>query len=80
MQVNQIKTQYTRYRQTWDHIESYSVHRGAQLDVEKDQALSKDLLATRVGDAWQGYILHAPPFPIFEQYVLTNEVRASPGI
>jgi hypothetical protein len=80
MQVNKITTQYTRDRQTWGYIESYLVHSGAQLHIENDHALNKYLLSTRVGDAGKGNIRHAPPFPIFGQYVLTNEVRASPGI
>jgi hypothetical protein len=80
VKVNKITTQYTRDRQTWAHIESYPVHCGAQLNVKNDIAFSKDLLATRVGDAWQGYIRHVSSFPIFWLYVLTNDVSASPGI
>jgi hypothetical protein len=80
MSVKKITTQYTRDRQTWGSIESYPVHRGAQLHIENDHTLSKDLLTTRAGDAWQVYIRHAPPFPIFGQYVLTNEVRGRHGI
>jgi hypothetical protein len=68
IQVNNISTQYIRDRQIWGDMESYPVHRGAQLHIENDHALNKDMLATHVGDAGQGYIRHAPPFPIFWKY------------
>jgi hypothetical protein len=45
MQVNKITTQYVRDRQTWGNIESFPVHRGAQLHIEKYHAFMKDLLS-----------------------------------
>ena len=80
MKVNKVTAQYTRNRQTWGNVKSYPVHRGAQLDVEYNNALGKDLLPAGVGDPRQGNIRHPPPFPIFGQYVLTDEVRASSSI